>query len=304
MNTDEFTESAVYEAVEGLMLQHEREEPFLAATASDSWQTLEELVEDLDEAYYWSGFHKPGSQEQEPLSPMGKRRHVREMISFLWDSYSDKQGDEALAENASRVFTSRLAATESGGLQRVYKLAGHCTVSEMEDLAEGHEAHADFHNVRTNELKQMEHAMKRGENSSSLPEHFLEELTEETLRKVWPGLDTDGRLWAITVGIKLHSAATEMLAECRREHETGRIATTEGVNEYIRRGMEGAWKKIAVEISEGVGIGLEEARQFVEQPSLRSCAADFREAYESFHDDSCGWTLDEHLQFVWEADRA
>lgn len=294
MNTDEFTESAMLEMVEEMIRQHEREEPFLAATASDEWQTLEELVEDLDAADYWSG---PGFEDRKPLSLMGKRRHVREMISHLWQSYADEEGDKAL-----NVFTSRLGATEDGGLERTYKLAARCTASEMKDLAEGHEAHADFHSIRMNELERMEHAVRRGEQSSSLPEHFLEELTEGTMQKVWPGLDRDGRLWAITVGIKLHHAAVEMLEECRREHQAGSIVTSEGVNEYVHRGMEGAWEKIAAGVSESVGISLEEARRFVEQPSLRSCAADFREAYEGFHDDPYGWTLDEHLWFAREAE--
>jgi hypothetical protein len=275
-----------------MIRQYEREEPFLAATASDEWQTLEELVEDLDREDYWSGL---GFEDLEPVGPMGKRRHVREMISHLWEAYSDEEGEKAF-----RFLASRLSATDDGGLERTYNLAGRCKIGEIEDLAEGHEAHADYHNVRTNELKQMRRATKRGEPCESLPEHFLAELTEQTLQKVWPGLEEEGRLWAITAGLKLHFATTELLEECGREHQAGRIVTSEGVSEYISRGMERAWEKIAGEVCEGTGISLEEARRFVGQPSLRSCAADFRNAYESAHDDSYGWTLDEHLRFTLE----
>ncbi len=292
MNTDEFTETSVPALMREMIRRYEREEPFLAATASDEWQTREELVEDLDREDYWSG---RGFEDLGPPDDMGKRRHVREMISHLWESYSDEEGEKAL-----RPFVSRLAATQEGGLERTYKLAARCRVGEIKDLAEDHEAHADFHNVRTNELRQMRRDIKRGEPCESLPEHFLEEITEETLQKVWPGLEEEGRLWAVTVGLKLHFAATELLAECRREHQAGNLVTSETVNEYISRGMGRAWEKIAVEVSEGVGISLEEARRFVGQPSLRACAADFRNAYEGFTDEPYGWTLDEHLRFTLE----
>ncbi len=293
---DEFAEKAALQMIGDVIIAHRREEPFLKATTSGEWTTLDGLVSALDAAGYWLGqgwsdFKPP---EEPPDTPAGKRKHVRGMLEHL-ASYRD---DDDFAGSAAKVFVGKLAATDDGGLARVYKVAALCSREELQELGEDHEALGDYHHSRGHELGKAAARLRRGEGGLSLPDFYMQELTEETMRLVWPNLDEERRGWVVAVGIKLKSAKARLMEDLRCEHKEGAIPTVEQVHEHLRRGVDGMWHEVAADLAARMEWSEDEAKRFVDQPAIRFYSSEFAEALENSEGDDFGWTLDEHLRFI------
>jgi hypothetical protein len=196
------------------------------------------------------------------------------------------------------VFVGKLAATDAGGFARVYKVSSLCSREELRELGEDHEALGDYHHSRGRELGKASAMLRRGAGGLSLPDFYMQELTEETMQLAWPNLDEERRVWVVAVGIKLKSAKARLMEDLRREHKEGAIPTVEQVHEHLRRGVDGMWREVAADLAARMEWTEDEAKRFVDQPAISFYSSEFAEALENSEDDDFGWTLDEHLRFI------
>jgi hypothetical protein len=295
---DEFSERAAREALEEMVLVHLREEPFLKATTRPEWLTLDGLVAALDAAEYWRGDGWTSGKPpfEPPSTSAGKRKHVREMLQVL-SEYKDD--DDPLA-SVDKVLVSTLRATDEGDMERVYKAAALCTAEELEELGQDSGAAADYHHIRARELDDARRSLQRGKGGLSMPEFYMQELSEDTMRRLWPNIDEEGRGWIVAVGIKLHFAQKRLVEQLKHEHQEGRTPTAEQVHENMVRGVDAMWDEIAKDLAHRLEVSEEAVKRFVDQWAIRFYSSEFAEALDNAAKDKFGWTLEEHLLFVAE----
>lgn len=291
---DDFRKQAAVERVTKLALLHIRGEPFLHATRIPEWMTLDELVSCLDDASYWTGDGWTDLTKPEPPPENGaaKRKHVREMLEWIW---SVRDEDEPLP--SKNVFLSRFTAKDDGSFERVFKQASLCSLGELEDLADDKGASHEFHQHRLDDLADGAEEIEAG-GSFSLADFYMRELSEDTIRTAWPTLDQDGREWVVGVGVKLHIAQTKMVRDMVAEWKTNPPASSGQAEEQIGRRVENIWDGLVKEFAEKQDVGLQEAERFIRQDAIRLFSSEFAEVLKGFHDDAFGWTLDEHLRFA------
>lgn len=291
---EDFGKQAAIERMKHLVLLHLREESFLSATRFPEWMTLDELVSCLDEASYWTGDGWTNLTEPEPPpeNSAAKRKHVREMLEWLW---SVRDEDEPLPSN--NVFLSRFATTDEGSFERVFKQASLCSVSELEDLADDKGASYEFNQHRLDDLTEGVDEIEAG-GSFSLADFYMQELSENTMKAAWPTLDKDGREWVVAVGVKLRIALGQMMEAVGEEQKANSPVSSEWMEDRLERGVEGVWDGLVKEFAEKQNIGLEEAERFVRQDAITLFSSEFAEVLRDFHDGSFGWTLDEQLMFA------
>jgi hypothetical protein len=152
-----------------------KRDEFLGATDSEDWSTVERIAQDLDRAGYW----------QEPPE-VDKQKHVREMIFRLSfgenpPGFTDVFHNRLMA--GQHAFASTLMADESEELILVYKPVVNLTFAEVKEMAAQHEALDAYY----------EHRLPEAKYAFSAAEDLIEELTEETMGRAWPGVSTEER---------------------------------------------------------------------------------------------------------------
>lgn len=148
-----------------------KREEFVRATDSEDWRTLEEIAQALDWAGYW----------RDQLPEGDKQKHVLEMII----RGLHKEGAPGLYDVANNrltvdqhAFAFAFMANESGEVVPLYKPIRNLTFSEVEEMAEQHKALDAYDEERLSDAKY----------ALSVAEDLLEELSEETMSRAWPGV--------------------------------------------------------------------------------------------------------------------
>ena len=306
---------------------------FLKATGGSDWKTLEALVADLDLAGYWKG--------EPERSPVEKRRHVRKMLATLIfreaAPTSRASGGSSLARR--HVFVSTIKAGDSGELVRVYKQFFNLTLAELQDIFEDEEASRAYRTKQAARGRGLAKAYLELDEEAAAGALLLEELTEETMRRAWPGVGPAERRRIVLVALIQHRRSEEALRviseQCRAKgfdieklldgylHAAGvsPVVDPQEASEVAKSATE--YFKVVDEL-EGLNFGkmcleaLVEARasavrEFAEQEGidlreaetlfagkLGEYAEEFRSVLETYRRDDFGWTLDEHLQFAIE----
>lgn len=298
---------------------------FLKATGEAHWKTLEELVTDLDHAGYWKG--------EPERSPVQKRRHVRKMLATLIF-----RGAPLPGSNARHVFVSTIRSGDRGESVRVYKQFFNLTSEELRNILEDEEANQAYRTKRATRGKEVVKAYLDGEDADN-GALLLEELTEGTMQRAWPGASSDERRRIVFAALIQHRHSEEALREvserCRAEGfdieklmdeylratEASPVVDAQEADEIAKSATE--YFKVVDEL-EGSNLGrmcleaLMEARtstvdEFAEREGidfkeaavlfageLGVYADEFQGVLEIYRRDNFGWTLDEHLQFAIE----
>ncbi|HZC18096.1 MAG TPA: hypothetical protein VE225_00145 [Rubrobacteraceae bacterium] len=307
---------------------------FLKATGGDGWKTLEALVADLDRAGYWKG--------ESERSPTEKRRHVRKMLATLVfrgaASRRPRTSDgPPLAQR--HVFVSTMKANDRGESVRVYKQFFNLTFEEMCNVLEDEEANHAYRTRRTAQGRGLAEAYLEGDEEADAGARLLEEITEGTMRRAWPGVGPAARRQIVLAASIQHRHSEETLRvvseRCRAEGfdieklmdeylrttEVSPVVDPQEANEIARSATE--YFKVVGEL-EGSNFrrmcfeALMEARtstveEFAEREGmdfkeaavlfagqLGEYADEFQSVLEIYRRDNFGWTLDEHLQFAIE----
>src|ERR671920_661373 len=143
------------------MMTVNRKELFLEATAGERWRTLDEVVEDLDQASYWPN----------GLADTTKREHAREMIATL-------KFEETFPPQLAGMdkFVSLHQWRGADEPVRVYKQLGYCTSKDLAEIVEHMDGvAADFRRFRS---RLQEAVALLGKNPEEAADILLEELTE------------------------------------------------------------------------------------------------------------------------------
>jgi len=303
----------------------------LKITRGNGWKTLEALVMDLDRAGYWKG--------EPERSPVQKRRHVRKMLAtlvFREDAIRPRVSDGP-SRVGKHVFVSTMKAGDSGELVRVYKQVFDLTSGELRNIFEDEQAsHAHRTKQAARELAKA--CLKGDETVEDVGALLLEELTEESMRRAWPGANSAGRrrialatliqhrhseeaLHAVSercraegfdIGELLEeylSAGTSPVVDAREADEIAESATEyfkvvdelEGLNfgKMCLEALMGARTNTVDEFAEREGIDFKEAASLF-AGELGKYADEFQGVLEVYWRDAFGWTLNEHLQFAIE----
>jgi hypothetical protein len=300
----------------------------LKATRGKDWKTLEALVRDLDRAGYWKGEPERNSVE--------KRSHVRKMLMtlvFRKDAPRPEGGVPSLA--GRHVFVSAMKASDSGGLVRVYKQFLNLTSGELQDVLEDEEAGRAYCKERATRGGGLAY-LEGDEEADAL---LLEELTEEAMRRAWPGVGPEGRRRIVLAAAIQHRRSEEALREISERSRAEGFDVEKLMDEYLRAAgvsrvvdareaseiarsateyfkvvdeLEGlnfarmcfevlveARKDTVREFAEREGLDFKEATALFAS-ELGEYADEFQGVLEVYQRDDFGWSLDEHLRFATE----
>ena len=231
------------------------------------------------------------------------------------------------------VFASAAQTSSSGSVTRVYKQIFNLTPEELRDFLGGHQADEGARADR----QLIESCLK--DESGDAGALLVGRLSEETLRRAWPGTSrSERRRIALSALIQLRrseEALREISERCRAEgldveelmsgylraaeappvfdpQEASEIAAS--ATEYFKvAGELGGLdlRKICLELlaeartraidelAEKESVAREEAVAFF-TGTLTELADEFQGVLEVCRRDAFGWTLDEHLQFTIE----
>jgi hypothetical protein len=294
---------------------------------------LEALVADLNRAGYWKG---------EPERSLGeKQRHVRKMLATLIfreaTPHPKVSGASSLA--GRHIFVSTIKAGDSGELVRVYKQFFNLTLGELQDIFDNEEASHAYHTKRAARSRGLAKAYLGSVEDTDASALLLEELTEEIMRRAWPGASPVERrriVLAALIQYRRSEEALRVISErCRAEgfdiekllddylraagvspvvdpQEASEIAKSateyfkvvdelEGLNfgKMCLKALVEARASTIDEFAEREGIDLREAASLF-GGKLGEYAEEFQSVLETYQRDHFGWTLDEHLQFAIE----
>ena len=303
---------------------------FLKATRGAGWKALEELMTDLDRAGYWKG--------EPERSPVQKRRHVRKMLAtlvFRGAALPRSKVSDGPSPAGRHVFVSTMRTGVHGESVRVYKQFFNLTPEELQNTLEDEEA--DHVKRATWDREPVKAYLDREEADDGAL--LLEELTEGTMQRAWPGASPVERRQIVLAALIQHQHSEEALREvserCRAEGldieklmdeylraaETLPVVDAQEADEIAKPATE--YFKVVDEL-EGSNFGkmcldvLTEARTSTVEEFAKREGVDFKEAaalfagelgeyadefqsvLEIYQRDNFGWTLDEHLQFAIE----
>ena len=241
-----------------------RKELFLEATADERWRTLDEVVEDLDQAGYWPN----------GLADTTKREHARKMIATLkFEETSPPQ----LAGMDKFVSLHQWRGDDEP--VRVYKQFGECTFEDLDEII----VHRDievttFHHFR----RQLREAVALlGENPEKAADILLEELTEITMRRAWGEDKTlEDRRMIVAFGLLSYPPpkGEGRRLDSVRERPRAKLRPTKRLYERF--------------------IHLLEDKPPFHQEEMGWYSSEFEEVLSAAAEDEFGWTLDEYLQFA------
>jgi hypothetical protein len=241
-----------------------RKELFLKATAGERWRTLDEVVDNLDQAGYWP----------KGLADATKREHAREMIAILkFDATSPLQ------LVGMDTFVSLQRECGAGILVRVYKQFGGCTFEELDEII----AHKDIEVTTFREFRRQlrEAVALLGENPEEAADVLLEELTESTMRRAWGEDKTlEDRRMIVAFGLLSYPPpkGAGQRSGSFREKTRAKLRPTKRLYERF--------------------IPLLEDKPPFHQEEMRWYSVEFEEVLSAAAEDEFGWTLDEYLQFA------
>lgn len=307
---------------------------FLKATGGNDWKTLEALVADLDRAGYW--------KDEPEQSSVEKRRHVRKMLVTLVFQGAARPHSK-VSGNPSPVrryvFVSAMKAAGSGESVRVYKQFSNLTSEERRDILADEEANHAYRPKWATRGRGVAKAYLQGEEEADADALLLDELTEETMQRAWPGSSPAQRRRIVLAALIQHRSSEETLRVVSERCRAEGLDVEKLMNEYLRNagvspvvdpqeanevaGPATEYFKVVDEL-EGLNFGkmcletLMEARtstvgefayregmDFKDAANLFAGefgehADEFQGVLEIYRRDGFGWTLDEHLRFAIE----
>jgi hypothetical protein len=255
------------------MMTVNRKELFLEATAGERWKTLDEVVEDLNQAGYWPN----------GLADTTKREHARKMIATLkFEETSPPQ----LAGMDKFVSLHQWRGADEP--VRVYKQFGECTSEDLAEIVEHMDGvAADFRRFHS---RLREAVALLGKNPDEAAAILLEELTESTMRLAWGEDKTlEDRRMIVAFGLLAYpppvpsfppSSGTSLRSGAVRKRSRAKLLPTRRLYERF--------------------IHLLEDKTPYAQEEMGWYSVEFEEVLSAAAEDELGWTLDEYLQVAVE----
>ena len=250
-----------------------RKELFLEATADERWRTLDEVVEDLDQAGYWPN----------GLADTTKREHARGMITTL-------KFEETFPPQLAGMdkFVSLHQWRGDDEPVRVYKQFGECTSEDLAEIVEHMDGvAADF---RRFHRQPREAVTLLGENPEEAADILLRELTESTMRLAWGEDKTlEDRRVIVAFGLLAFPPPVSSFPPPKETSQRpGAVRRRSRAKLHPTRRLYERF------------IHLLEDKTPYAQEEMGWYSVEFEEVLSAAAEDEFGWTLDEYLQVAVE----
>jgi hypothetical protein len=254
------------------MMTVNRKELFLKATAGKRWRTLDEVVEDLDQAGYWPN----------GLTDAIKREHAREMIATL--KFEALSPPQLAGMNKFVSLHHRRGADEP---VRVYKQLGYCTSDDLAEIVEHMDSKAvDFRRFHS---RLREAVALLGKKPDEAADILLEELTESTMRLAWGNDKTrEDRRMIVVFGLLSYPSPPSSAPPKRTGQRSGSVRERSRAKLHPTRRVYERF------------IHLLEDKPPFHQEDMGWYSSEFEEVLLAAAEDEVGWTLDEYLQVAVE----